>query len=49
MQQNLSLIKEGWAKRYINKNIRVVKVNDEIIQSGVHPDNVRKWNVLQNL
>jgi malic enzyme len=24
-------------------------LNDEVIRSGVDPDNVRKWNVLQSI
>ena len=33
----------GWAARAASNP------NDEIIKSGVNPDDIRKWNVLQNL
>ena len=33
----------GWAARAASDP------NDEIIKSGVNPDDIRKWNVLQNL
>jgi len=33
------LFEKGWAAR-------AAELNDEVIQSGVSPDNVRKWSVL---
>ena len=35
--------REGWATRAANEP------EDEIIKSGVSPDNIRKWKVLQSL
>ena len=35
--------REGWATRAANEP------EDEIIKSGVSPDNIRKWTVLQGL
>ena len=51
--------REGWAARAEKVNICCVLLkrdqetfqepDDEIIKSGVKPDNIRKWKVLQSL